>query len=88
MDNSVTIQSIWNQNEKEFKVLVEPWAAEFAIPPKSTLKIKILHTEPGEIETVVDPNCLTIWLWRGCRAEVSLDGRDQTPSFMSTPAPL
>ena len=65
---------------------VEPWAEEFVVPPDSVLSIIIFYAELGLLETAISPNYFTMGLWAGCRAEVSLDGKDQTPRSLSIPA--
>jgi hypothetical protein len=75
-----------NQGLNPIVVILEPWAEEFTVPPKSVLSIAIFHTKVGSLETAIGPNYFSIWLWGGCRAEVSLDGEDQTRSSLSIPA--
>jgi hypothetical protein len=81
------IYSVRNRSEITMKVIVEPWAEEFAVPSDSILSLKILYIQDGPLETEVGADYFTIWLWAGSRAEVSLDGRDQTPRSLSIPAP-
>jgi hypothetical protein len=68
-------------------VIVEPWAEEFTVPPGSVLSIDISSTVAGTLETVMSDKYFVVWLWSGCRAEVSLDGKDQTSSASSISVP-
>jgi hypothetical protein len=79
--------TIRHKNINPMTVYIEPWAAEFVVPPESVLQVTISFTHADLLETETGTDYTTVWLWRGCTAEVSLDGKDQTPSFLSTPAP-
>jgi hypothetical protein len=76
-----------NNLPNKITFIVEPWAEEFAIPPNSTLNLSIYCDQIGLMETSVSKDYFTIWLWAGCRAEVALDGKDQTPPSLAIPAP-
>jgi hypothetical protein len=78
---------IRNKNIGAICVILEPWAEEFILGPGSTLSINIFCTEFGLLETETSPEYFTIWLWNGCRAQVFLDGDDQTPRSFRIPAP-
>ena len=69
-------------------VTLEPWAEEFRVSPGSTLSVNIYYDNPGVLETDIGPRYFTLWLWGGCRAEVSLDGSDLTPNSLTIPAPI
>ena len=86
MDSSVKY-TFTNQDLKPIIVILEPWAEEFTVPSSSVLSITVFYKKLGLLETAIGPNYFTIWLWAGCRAEVSLDGNDQTPRSLSIPAP-
>ena len=75
-----------NQDPNPIIVILEPWAEEFTVPPGSVLSIIVFYTKLGLLETAISPNYFTVGLWAGCRAEVSLDGKDQTPRSLSIPA--
>jgi len=75
-----------NNESKILTMIVEPWAEEFSIPPGSALTLKIFNTTAGPIDTEINKDYFVIWLWRGCRVQVSIDGKDQTPSSLSIPA--
>ena len=75
-----------NQNPGPITVIVEPWAEEFIVPPDSVLSITVFYTELGLLETAIGPDYFTVGLWAGCRAEVFLDGNDQTPRSLAIPA--
>jgi len=85
MDSSVKY-TFANQGLNPIVLILEPWAEEFTVPPGSVVSIMIFYKELGLLETAIGPNYFTIWLWAGCRAEVSLDGNDQTPRSLSIPA--
>jgi hypothetical protein len=75
-----------NQNPTPITVVIEPWAEEFIVPPGSVLSIIVFFRKLGLLETAISPNYFTVGLWAGCSAEVSLDGKDQTPRSLSIPA--
>jgi len=76
-----------NRTAAPIIVIVEPWAEEFSVPPDSVLSIEISFSELGNLETVMDGKYFTMWLWAGCRAAVSLDGKDQMRPSLSIPVP-
>ena len=57
-------------------LVIEPWAEEFEIPAGSSVLLAIYYRTVGTIETSIDSNYFTIWLWGGCRVEISIDGQD------------
>jgi hypothetical protein len=76
-----------NDTSEPTIVIVEPWAEEFPVPSGSVLSIAITASELGTLETAMSDKRFTVWLWSGCRAVVSLDGKEQTPSSLSIPSP-
>jgi hypothetical protein len=68
-------------------VILEPWAEEFLVPSGSLLSIEISAAEDGLLETVLSDEYFVVWLWGGCRATVSLDGKDQARPALSIAAP-
>jgi len=79
---------IENRNSDSVQVIIEPWAEEFSVPSGSKLSISILYDKIGALEVEMSPDYFTVWLWAGCRAGVTLDGKDQTPRSLSIPAPV
>jgi hypothetical protein len=75
-----------NDSSDAIIVIIEPWAEEFSVDPGSILSMNILFAKIGLLETAVSPKYFTLWLWAGCRVEVCLDGKDQTPPSLSIPA--
>jgi hypothetical protein len=80
--------TVGNKTTETLQVIIEPWAEEFTLRPGSVLSVAILHDQLGLLETEMGPGYLTMWLWKGCRAEVSLDDKDQTPGSLSIPVPF
>ena len=75
-----------NKAEKSITVIVEPWAEEVVVGPGSSLVLKIFNKIAGDIHTEISNDFFIICLWPGSRVEISLDGKDQTPSSLSIPA--
>jgi hypothetical protein len=76
-----------NEKQSPMVVILEPWAEEFDVPPNGVLEIGILDSMDESIETTQKNQCLVVWLWGGCRATVSLDGRDCTPPTLNVVFP-
>ena len=75
-----------NNNEEKLTVIIEPWAEEFDVPPKSILGLSIAYDRPGLIDTEINPKYFVIWLWAGCCVQVSLDGKDLPTGSLTIPA--
>jgi hypothetical protein len=78
---------IHNKNPEPLTVIVEPWAEEVVISPESSLLLTVLYKTEGLLETVVDPNYFTVWLWGGCRVKLALNGKDLTMPSLLIPSP-
>ena len=87
MDYSSMKCTFHNKNSESVTVIVEPWAEEIRVPSKNTLEITVFYREIGPIETTIDRSHIAVWLWKGCHALVSLNGRDCTPPSLTIPAP-
>jgi hypothetical protein len=79
--------AIHNKNPEPLTVIVEPWAEEVVISPESSLLLTVLYKTEGLLETVVDPNYFTVWLWGGCRVKLALNGKDLTMPSLLIPSP-
>jgi hypothetical protein len=78
---------ITNRNPEPVTVLVEPWAEEVVLSPKSSLLLTVLCDREGLLEVETDPNFLTVWLWGGCRVKLAVNGEDLTLPWLLTPFP-
>jgi hypothetical protein len=78
---------ITNSNPEPLTVIVEPWAEEVVLSPESSLLLTILCDREGLLETSVDPNYLTVWLWGGCRVKLAVNGKDLTMPSLPIPSP-
>ena len=72
-----------NDNKERFiEVTLKPWGSSLIVFPNSTLIIITSYIKQP-IETrwshEVGHDGLSIWLWKGCRAKVTIDGVDVTP---------
>jgi hypothetical protein len=54
---------IKSQNPEPLTVIVEPWAEEVVISPEASLLLTVLYDREGLLETVMDLNYFTVWLW-------------------------
>lgn len=78
---------IVNSNPKPLTVIVEPWAEEIVLAPDSRLVLTALCDREGMLEVETDPNYLTMHLWTGCRAKLSVNGEDLKMSSLLIPSP-
>ena len=78
---------IKNDNPEPLTVIVEPWAEEVVISPESSLLLTVLYDREGLLETVIDPNYFTVWLWGGCRVKLALNCKDLTMPSLLIPSP-
>jgi hypothetical protein len=79
--------ALLNKKSVPIVVIIEPWAEEITVPPDKTLEINIFFPAIGPIETEINERYFIVWLWGGCHATVSLDGKDCTPRSLSRPVP-
>lgn len=83
--NKISQYSFINKNTNSIIVILEPWAEEFTLPAESKISIVIDSGGEGVLETEINPKYFIIWLWAGCRAQVSINGEDRTPGSLSIP---
>jgi hypothetical protein len=76
-----------NANPEPLTVIVEPWAEKVVVSPGSSLLLTVLCDREGLLDTVLDPNCLTVWLWGGCRVKLALNGEHLTMPSLLIPSP-
>jgi hypothetical protein len=76
MTEMTTRYLITNRNPQPLTVIVEHWAEEVVLSPKSSLSITVLHDREGVLEIETDPKYLTALLWGGCRAKLAVDGKE------------
>jgi hypothetical protein len=68
-------------------IVVEPWAEQFDVKVDEYLSLRIFSQKDGNPEFEIGSGIVSIWLWSGCRAEVSVNGSDKTPKSLSLPVP-
>lgn len=78
---------IKNENPEPMTVIVEPWAEEVVVPAGSSLLLTVLYDTEGLLDTVIDPNYFTVWLWGGCRVKLALNGKDLAMPSLLIPSP-
>lgn len=88
MSDQVMTFNFGNKTTARIVIWLEPWAEEIPVDPGSELVLKIHYVDVDTIETEQTAEFFVIWLWRGCRAQVLVDGEDRTVSSMSRPAPV
>jgi hypothetical protein len=76
-----------NRTEVPITFMIEPWAEEFTVPSRSVLSIEIFSSKFDVMETTIDAKYFVLWLWAGCTAVVSLDGKQQTRPSLLIPVP-
>lgn len=78
---------ITNDHPEALTVIVEPWAEEVVLSPKSSLLLTVLCDREGMLEVATDPNYFTVWFWAGCRVKLALNGQDLTMPSLLIPSP-
>jgi hypothetical protein len=79
--------SLFNDRITETIIIVEPWAEEIVLPPQTTIEFGIYSDKIEKVESSIDDQFLTIWLWQGCTLVAFIDGEDVTPASFSIPVP-
>ena len=63
-----------NSSENILTVIVEPWAEEISINPKSLLHLQVESNESGLCEiTYQESERIIVWFWRGCTLIAHID---------------
>jgi hypothetical protein len=62
--NDIEIAFI-NRRDADMALTIEPWGAEFSIPPGERR-----GPSPGELELHVEGTRLVVWAWQGSRVTV------------------
>jgi hypothetical protein len=63
-----------NDSENILTAVVEPWAEEILVNPKSILRLQVNPDAPASSEIVYqEAGCITVWLWRGCTVVAYID---------------
>jgi hypothetical protein len=76
-----------NEHQRSRVIIIEPWAEEITLPQDKTLEITVSCSTIGTLDVVVNERYVVLWLWSGCRATLSIDGQDCTPSSLNIQVP-
>ncbi len=76
-----------NTSSSKIDIVVEPWAEQFSVDVEEVLSLRVFPQKDGNPEFEVGSGIVSVWLWSGCRAEVSLNGSDKTPKSFSMAVP-
>jgi len=81
------IHIVHNREDYELKVVIEPWAEEITLAPGKKLKMEISYFEADLLEIKIGRKpYISVWLWGGCTATLSMDGEDCTPPTLQIPS--
>jgi hypothetical protein len=87
MTDTTAKYDITNDHPEPLTVIVEPWAEEVVLSPKSSLLMTVLSDRGGLLEVATRPNYLTVWLWTGCRVKLAVDGEELAMPSLLRPSP-
>ena len=78
---------IHNNTSRDLKVVVEPWAEEFDVEKSSSVNVDIYSDQVGLCEQIISDDVISVWLWGGCTARVSVDDLEIDRKSLSIPSP-
>ena len=66
-----------NNAGRQIFLAIEPWGGGFYLQPDGVAHLKVNAPGPGNliIEQHDDAAC-SLWFWRGCTVEASIEGQD------------
>ena len=87
MENYETFVSILANKDGPKRLIIEPWAEEFAILETGKIELSIISDTSGSVQIGAGSYYLTVWLWRGCRVKVKINGVELVSASLEIAAP-
>jgi hypothetical protein len=66
--------TINNDQVEKITVILEPWASEFQLKPKTSVEFKISYIQDGYPYVSISDQYIIVYLWKTCTSLVELDG--------------